>query len=218
MTMQNQRQVAQELLRIGAVFLRPHEPFTWASGIKSPIYCDNRLILSDVEARQVVEHELALALRETYPDAQMVMGTATAGIPHAALVASELNMPMGYVRGSAKSHGRQKRIEGAMQKGCKVVVIEDLISTGGSCLECVEALRDEGAEVLGVLSIFSYGMEDSKKNFANAHTQCTSVLSLDVLLEVAYEQGYIDLAGREKLERFRNNPHDESWMKVSAHE
>ncbi len=215
---QNKRAVAEQLLRIGAVFLSPDDPFTWASGIKSPIYCDNRLILSDVQARQVVEHELAVALRENFPDAEMVMGTATAGIPHAALVADELNMPMGYVRGSAKSHGRQKRIEGAMSPHAKVVVIEDLISTGGSSLECVEALKEEGAEVLGVLSIFSYGMQDAKDNFAKANTKCISVLTLDDLLEVALDDGLITKTGKKKLETFRDNPHDESWMKVSAHD
>ncbi len=214
----NKRAVAEQLLRIGAVFLRPDEPFTWASGIKSPIYCDNRLILSDVQARQIVEHELAVALRENFPEAEMVMGTATAGIPHAALVADELNMPMGYVRGSAKSHGRQKRVEGAMPSHAKVVVIEDLISTGGSSIECAEALKEEGADVLGVLSIFSYAMEESKENFAKSHTSCVSVLTLDNLLDVAQDQGLINKTGRKKLETFRDNPHDEAWMKVSAHE
>ncbi len=218
LTVQDTKQVASQLLRIEAVFLRPHDPFTWASGIKSPIYCDNRLILSDVEARKVIEHELAVALKTHYPDAQMVMGTATAGIPHAALVADELELPMGYVRGSAKSHGRQKRIEGAMESGTRVVVIEDLISTGGSCLECVEALKEEGAEVLGVLSIFNYGMEAAKKNFEDAETRCVSVLSLDDLLDVALAEGHIDEVGKKKLELFRDNPRDESWMGVNAHE
>ncbi len=210
--------VAEELLRIQAVFLRPEEPFTWASGIKSPIYCDNRLILSDVQARRTVEAELARLCTERYPEAEMIMGTATAGIPHAALISEILELPMGYVRGSAKNHGRNKRIEGSMRPGCKVVVIEDLISTGGSSLECVEALQEEGAEVLGVLSIFTYAMNVSKERFDQAGVECTSVLTLDDLLGIAVEMGAIDEVGRRKLELFRDNPHDEAWMGVNAHE
>ncbi len=214
----NKQAVARELLRIEAVFLRPHEPFTWASGIKSPIYCDNRLILSDVEARRVVEDQLARALKENFNEVDMVMGTATAGIPHAAYISDILDLPMGYVRGSVKNHGRQKRIEGAMPKGARVVVIEDLISTGGSSLECVEALGEEGAEVLGVLSIFSYGMEESKRRFKEANTKCVSVLTFDDLLQVALDEGVIDQAGKKKLELFRDNPHNEEWMGVSTDE
>lgn len=206
--------IAKDLLSIGAVFLRPSEPFTWASGIKSPIYCDNRLTLSDVEVRKHVEEGLAETVRKYYPEAEVLMGTSTAGIAHAAITATILNLPMGYVRGGAKDHGRQNRIEGRLEKGQKVVVIEDLISTGGSCIEVVEALREEGAEVLGVASIFTYGMKKGLERLAAADVRNVSLSNLDALVEVAADNGYIRPEDKARLLQFRDNPSDESWMRA----
>lgn len=205
--------VAAGLLGIQAVFLRPEEPFTWASGIKSPIYCDNRLILTAPKVRDMVEDALAQKIEMEFPDCQVLMGTATAGIAHAALVGEILDLPMGYVRGSAKDHGRTNRIEGKLEKGAKVVVIEDLISTGGSSVETVEALREAGAEVLGVMSIFTYGMKKSKDRFKEANLKAVSLADLDSLVKVAAETGYIKEGAKEKILKFRDNPSDESWMK-----
>lgn len=207
-----ENKIAQQLLSIGAVFLRPEQPFTWASGIKSPIYCDNRLILSAPEARVVVEQAIADKVRECYPEAQMLMGTSTAGIAHAAIAASILGLPMGYVRGEAKSHGRNNRIEGRMPEGAKVVVIEDLISTGGSAIEVVEALREAGAEVLGIVSIFTYGMKKGLERLAAANVENHSLSNLDALVEVAAQNGYIAPEWKERILRFRDNPSDESWI------
>ncbi|MCQ2140108.1 MAG: orotate phosphoribosyltransferase [Bacteroidales bacterium] len=207
-----QKSIAEELLRIKAVFLRPDEPFTWASGIKSPIYCDNRLTLSDIQARDAVEHALAQTVKEFFPEAEMLMGTSTAGIAHAAITADILRMPMGYVRGSAKDHGRTNQIEGKMDPGTKVVVIEDLISTGGSVIETVEALRAAGGEVLGVVSIFTYGMQKGIDRLAAANVENHSLSNLDALVEVAVEKQYIQPEDKARLIKFRNNPSDESWM------
>lgn len=210
--MDTSRKVAEQLLSIGAVFLRPDNPFTWASGIKSPIYCDNRLILSYPEARTVVEQAIADTVAELYPEAEVLMGTSTAGIAHAAIAAAILGKPMGYVRGSAKDHGRTNRIEGKLEKGQKVVVIEDLISTGGSCIEVVDALREEGAEVLGIVSIFTYGLKKGLERLAAANVENHSLSNFDVLAEVAAEKGYIKSEDIAKLLAFRANPSDESWM------
>ena len=199
------QEIASELLRIGAVFLRPDDPFTWASGIKSPIYCDNRLVLSAPSARKKVELGLAELVRKHYPDCEMLMGTATAGIAHAALVSDILDMPMGYVRSSAKSHGRTNRIEGKMDAGTRVVVIEDLSSTGGSCIEVVDALREAGAEVLGVISIFTYGLKAATKNFEEAKTEYHSLSNLDALVEVAITEKYITPEQKQTVLDFRNN-------------
>ena len=199
------QEIASELLRIGAVFLRPDDPFTWASGIKSPIYCDNRLVLSAPSARKKVELGLAELVREHYPNCEMLMGTATAGIAHAAFVSDILDMPMGYVRSSAKSHGRTNRIEGKMDAGTRVVVIEDLISTGGSCIEVVDALREAGAEVLGVISIFTYGLKAATKNFEEAKTEYHSLSNLDALVEVAVDENYITPEQKQTVLDFRNN-------------
>ena len=207
-----QKEVAEQLLRIGAVFLRPDEPFTWASGIKSPIYCDNRLILSDPEARRVVENAIAQTVAEVYPEAESLMGTSTAGIAHAAIAAWILNKPMGYVRGSAKDHGRNNRIEGRLTPGTKVVVIEDLISTAGSCIDVVEALREAGAEVLGVVSIFTYGMQKGLDRLAAANVENHSLSNLDVLVEVAADKEIIKPGDVARLRKFRDNPSDESWI------
>ena len=204
--------VARALLSIKAVFLRPEEPFTWASGIKSPIYCDNRLTLSYPEVRTLIDEALAEKAKELYPDVEMLMGTSTAGIAHAAIAADRLGIPMGYVRGSAKDHGRQNQIEGRCDPGTKVVVIEDLISTGGSVLECVEPLREIGADVLGIVSIFTYGMQRGLDRLAAANVENTSLCDLDTLVEVAAEEGYIRPEDKERLLRFRDNPSDESWM------
>ncbi len=206
--------VAAALLKIKAVFLRPEEPFTWASGIKSPIYCDNRLILSSPEARDIVERAIAETVKNEYPEAEALMGTSTAGIAHAAIAAWILDKPMGYVRGSAKDHGRNNRIEGRLEPGTKVVVIEDLISTAGSCIEVVEALREAGAEVLGVVSIFTYGMKKGLDRLEAAGVRNVSLSNLDVLLDVAVEQGYIKAADKEAVRKFRDNPSDESWFKA----
>ena len=198
-------QIAKDLLRIKAVFLRPQEPFTWASGIKSPIYCDNRLTLSDVAVREDVENGLAELIRTYYPEAEVLMGTSTAGIAHAAITATKMNLPMGYVRSGAKDHGRQNQIEGRLLPGQKVVVVEDLISTAGSCLEVVEVLREAGAEVLGIVSIFTYGMKKGLDRIAAANTQNHSLSNLDVLADVAVREGYISEAEKVELIQFRNN-------------
>ena len=205
--------IAKDLLSIGAVFLRPDQPFTWASGIKSPIYCDNRLTLTAVEVRKHVEAGLAEIVRTKFPEAEVLMGTSTAGIAHAAITATILDMPMGYVRSGQKDHGRGNQIEGKLEKGQKVVVIEDLISTGGSCIEVVNALREAGAEVLGVASIFTYGMKKGLDRMAEANVINYSLSNLGALVEVAAEEGYIKVEDKEKLIKFRNNPSDESWMK-----
>ena len=208
-----ERKIAHELLSIGAVFLRPQEPFTWASGIKSPIYCDNRLTLSAPKVRQQIENGLAELVRRYYPDCEMLMGTSTAGIAHAAITATLLGLPMGYVRGEAKTHGRANRIEGRMEPGCKVVVIEDLISTGGSAIDVVEALREAGANVLGIVSIFTYGMKRGLERIAAAGTENHSLCNLDVLVDVAVEEGRIAPQWKERILAFRDNPSDESWIK-----
>ena len=208
-----ERQIAKDLLKIKAVFLRPEDPFIWASGIKSPIYCDNRLTLSDVEVRSDVEHALAKIVREHYPECEAVMGTSTAGIAHAAIVAEILGIPMGYVRGSAKDHGRNNRIEGKLEPGQKVVVVEDLISTGGSVIEVVDALREAGAKVLGVVSIFTYGMAKGLQRLQEANVQNVSLCNFDVIAKAAADEGYIAPEDVERLIRFRNNPSDESWIK-----
>ena len=208
-----EKAIAKDLLSIGAVFLRPAEPFTWASGIKSPIYCDNRLTLTAVEVRKHVEAGLAETIRTKFPEAEVLMGTSTAGIAHAAITATILDLPMGYVRSGNKDHGRQNRIEGKLEKGQKVVVVEDLISTAGSCLEVVEALREAGAEVLGVASIFSYGMQKGIDRMRAANVVNYSLSNLDALVEVAVEEGYIAPDDKARLLRFRDNPSDESWMK-----
>lgn len=205
-------QIASDLLKIKAVFLRPAEPFTWASGIKSPIYCDNRLTLSDVAVREDVENGLAEIIRQEYPEAEVLMGTSTAGIAHAAITATKLNLPMGYVRSGAKDHGRQNQIEGRLEKGQKVVVVEDLISTAGSCIEVVDVLREAGAEVLGIVSIFTYGMQKGLDRLAAANVKNVSLSNLDVLAEVAVQEEYITPAQKEGLLKFRSNPSDESWM------
>ena len=204
--------IAEELLSIGAVFLRPEEPFTWASGIKSPIYCDNRLTLSAPSVREKIEQGLANLVREHFPECQMLMGTSTAGIAHAAITATILDLPMGYVRGEAKSHGRTNRIEGRMDKCTKVVVVEDLISTGGSAIEVVNALREEGAEVLGIVSIFTYGMKKGLERISAARTVNYSLSNLDALVEVAASKGIIAPEWKSRILAFRDNPSDESWI------
>ena len=208
-----EKSIAKDLLSIGAVFLRPEQPFTWASGIQSPIYCDNRLILSAPAVRDRVERALADTVRKYHPDCEMLMGTSTAGIAHAAITATLLNLPMGYVRGEAKSHGRTNRIEGRMEPGTKVVVIEDLISTGGSAVEVVEALREAGAEVLGIVSIFTYGMARGLERLAAARVENHSLSNLDALVGVAADEGYIAPEWKERILRFRDNPSDTSWIK-----
>ena len=205
--------IAEQLLSIGAVFLRPEEPFTWASGIKSPIYCDNRLILSAPAARTIVEQAIADTVREKFPQAESLMGTSTAGIAHAAIAASILGLPMGYVRGEAKTHGRNNKIEGRLEKGMKVVVIEDLVSTGGSAVEVVEALREAGADVLGIVSIFTYGMKKGLDRFAQAGVVNFSLSNLDALVDVAVEKGVIAPQWKARILKFRDNPSDESWIK-----
>ncbi len=204
--------IAEDLLKIKAVFLRPNEPFTWASGIKSPIYCDNRLTLSDIQVRNDVENGLAQLIKEHYPQAEVLMGTSTAGIAHAAITATILDLPMGYVRSGAKDHGRGNQIEGKLLPGQKVVVVEDLISTGGSCIEVVNVLREAGADVLGVVSIFTYGMKKGLERLAAAEVKNVSLCDLDTLVEVAAEKAYIAPEDKERLIKFRNNPSDESWM------
>ncbi len=206
------KKIAEDLLKIKAVFLRPEEPFTWASGIKSPIYCDNRLTLTSPEVRDDVENGLAEIVKEYYPDAQVLMGTSTAGIAHAAITAHILNMPMGYVRSGAKDHGRQNQIEGRLEKGQKVVVIEDLISTGGSVIEVVNVLREAGAEVLGIASIFTYGMQKGIDRLNDANVKNVSLSNLDAVAEVAAQSGYIKPEDASKILKFRDNPSDESWI------
>ncbi len=209
------REVAKALLSIKAVFLSPEKPFTWASGIKSPIYCDNRLILSSPEAREVVEKAIAATVEREYADAESLMGTSTAGIAHAAIAAWILGRPMGYVRGSAKDHGRNNRIEGRLEPNSKVVVIEDLISTAGSCIDVVEALREEAnADVLGVVSIFTYGMKKGIDRLAAANVKNISLSNLDTLLEVAVEENYVTAEAAAAIKKFRDNPSDESWMQM----
>lgn len=205
-------QVAKTLLEIKAVFFRPEEPFTWASGIKSPVYCDNRLILSAPEKRTLVENAIAATVKEEYPECEVLMGTSTAGIAHAAIASEILGLPMGYVRSGAKDHGRQNQIEGRLEKGQKVVVIEDLISTGGSVLEVVDVLRKAGAEVLGIVSIFTYGMQKGIDRLNAANVKNVSLTNFDFIAKAAAENGYIKEEDIEKLIRFRNNPSDESWM------
>ncbi len=204
--------VAKGLLSIKAVFFRPDEPFTWASGIKSPVYCDNRLILTAPQVRDDVENCMAKAVKENFPEAEVLMGTSTAGIAHAAIVGHILNMPMGYVRSGAKDHGRQNQIEGRLEKGQKVVVIEDLISTGGSVIEVVNVLREAGAEVLGVVSIFTYGMQKGIDRLKEASVKNVSLTNFDVIAKIAAEQGYVKEEDVERLIKFRNNPQDESWI------
>lgn len=207
-----ERQIAGDLLSIGAVFLRPEQPFTWASGIKSPIYCDNRLTLTAPAVRNNVENGLATVIRELYPECEVLMGTSTAGIAHAAITATILDKPMGYVRGSAKDHGRTNQIEGRLESGQKVVVIEDLISTGDSCIEVVKVLRAAGADVLGVASIFTYGMKTGLEHLHDAQVKNHSLSNFDTLIKVAAERGYIKPEDIERLMAFRENPRDESWI------
>ena len=208
-----QKLIAKDLLSIKAVFFSPDKPFTWASGIKSPVYCDNRLTLTSVKVRNDVENGLATLIKEYYPDAEVLMGTSTAGIAHAAIVGHILGMPMGYVRSGAKDHGRQNQIEGKLEKGQKVVVVEDLISTGGSVLEVVSVLREAGAEVLGVVSIFTYGMKKGLERLESANVKNVSLTNFDVISEVAAEENYVRKEDVERLIAFRNNPSDESWIK-----
>lgn len=206
------RKIAKDLLKIQAVFLSPNKPFTWASGIKSPVYCDNRLTLTAPEVRTDVETGLKELIEENYPEAEVLMGTSTAGIAHAAITAHLMGLPMGYVRSGNKDHGRQNRIEGKLEKGQKVVVVEDLISTGGSVIEVVDALREAGAEVLGIVSIFTYGMKKGLERLAAADIKNVSLTNLDVLSEVAAQEGYIKPEDVNRLIAFRNNPSDESWI------
>ena len=205
--------IAKDLLSINAVFLKPDDPFTWASGIKSPIYCDNRLTLTAPAVRNDVENGLVQLIRENYPDVEVLMGTSTAGIAHAAIVGHIMGLPMGYVRGSAKDHGRTNQIEGKLEKGQKVVVVEDLISTGGSAVDVVNVLRDAGAEVLGIASIFTYGLEKGIKKMEEANVKNVSLSDFDALVEVAAEEKYIKPEDKERLMKFRANPSDESWIK-----
>ena len=207
-----EKKVAKALLSIGAVFFRPEEPFTWASGIKSPVYCDNRLILTAPEHRNTVESAIAETVKNVYPECDVLMGTSTAGIAHAAIAAHLLGMPMGYVRSGNKDHGRQNRIEGKLEKGQKVVVVEDLISTGGSVIDVVDALREAGAEVLGIVSIFTYGMQKGIDRLAAADVKNVSLTNFDVIAEVAADEGYIKPEDIARLIKFRNNPSDESWI------
>lgn len=206
------KKIAKDLLKIQAVFLSPDKPFTWASGIKSPVYCDNRLTLTAPEVRTDVETGLKELIEENYPEAEALMGTSTAGIAHAAITAHLMGLPMGYVRSGNKDHGRQNRIEGKLEKGQKVVVVEDLISTGGSVIEVVDALREAGAEVLGIVSIFTYGMKKGLERLAAADVKNVSLTNLDVLSEVAADEGYIKPEDVNRLIAFRNNPSDESWI------
>ena len=206
------RRIAEDLLSIRAVFFRPDEPFTWASGIKSPVYCDNRLILTAPVVRTEVETALMQTIRREYPDVEVLMGTSTAGIAHAAITAQMMGLPMGYVRSSSKDHGRQNQIEGRLEKGQKVVVVEDLISTGGSVLEGVNVLRGAGAEVLGIVSIFTYGMKKGLERLAAAKVKNVSLTNFDVIAQVAAEQKYIKPEDVARLLQFRNDPSDESWI------
>ena len=212
--MELKKQIAKDLLSIQAVFFRPDEPFTWASGIKSPVYCDNRLTLTAPIVRTHVEEGLAQVIRENYPDVEVLMGTSTAGIAHAAITAHIMGLPMGYVRSGAKDHGRKNQIEGKLEPGQKVVVVEDLISTGGSVLEVVNVLREAGAEVLGIASIFTYGMKKGIERMAEANVQNISLTDFDVIAQTAAEENYIRPEDVERLIAFRNNPSDESWIKA----
>ena len=212
MSTEIQKLIAKDLLSIKAVFFRPDEPFTWASGIKSPVYCDNRLTLTSPKVRDDVENSLAEIIKTEYPEAEVLMGTSTAGIAHAAITAHILGMPMGYVRSGAKDHGRQNQIEGKLEKGQKVVVVEDLISTGGSVIEVVNVLREAGAEVLGVVSIFTYGMKKGLVRLEEANVKNVSLTNFDVIAEIAAEENYIEKSDIAKLIAFRNNPSDESWI------
>ncbi|MBR3589222.1 MAG: orotate phosphoribosyltransferase [Clostridia bacterium] len=207
-----ERLIAEDLLSIRAVFFRPDEPFTWASGIKSPVYCDNRLTLTAPKVRNDVENALAETIKKEYPECEVLMGTSTAGIAHAAITAHILGLPMGYVRSGSKDHGRQNQIEGKLEKGQKVVVVEDLISTGGSVIEVVNVLREAGAEVLGIVSIFTYGMQKGIDRLAAADVKNVSLTNFDVIADVAAETGYIKREDVERLIKFRNNPSDESWI------
>ena len=207
-----EKKIAHDLLSIGAVFFRPDEPFTWASGIKSPVYCDNRLTLTSPAVRSDVEEGLAKLVKTNYPEVEALFGTSTAGIAHAAITAHLLGLPMGYVRSGAKDHGRQNRIEGKLKKGEKVVVVEDLISTGGSVIEVVDALREEGAVVLGIVSIFTYGMTRGLERLAEAKVKNVSLTNFDVVAKVAAEEGFIRESDVKRLIAFRNNPSDESWI------
>ena len=207
-----EKKIAKALLSIKAVIFRPDEPFTWASGIKSPVYCDNRLTLTAPEVRTHVEEGLAEVIRAEYPEVEVLMGTSTAGIAHAAIVGHIMNLPMGYVRSGSKDHGRQNQIEGKLEKGQKVVVVEDLISTAGSCIDVVNALREAGAEVLGIVSIFTYGMQKGLDRLAAADVKNVSLCNLDALVKVAAESGYIAEGDQERILKFRDNPSDESWI------
>ncbi len=207
-------EIAKELLKIKAVFLRPDEPFTWASGIKSPIYCDNRLTLSAPETRNKIESGIAETIKREYPEAEILMGTSTAGIAHAAISAHLLGLPMGYVRSGAKDHGRQNQIEGKLEAGQKAVVVEDLISTGGSVIEVVNALREAGAEVLGIVSIFTYNMQKSIDKLSEANVKNVSLTDFDCIVDIAAQEGYIQPDDKQRLISFRNNPSDESWIEV----
>ena len=204
--------IAKDLLSIKAVFLRPEDPFTWASGIKSPVYCDNRLTLTAPKVRDDIENGLATLIKTHHPEAEVLMGTSTAGIAHAAITGHILGMPMGYVRSGAKDHGRQNQIEGKLEPGQKVVVVEDLISTGGSCIEVVEVLREAGADVLGIVSIYTYGMQKGIDRLKNANVKNVSLTNFDVVVETAAEEGYIKPEDKARLIAFRNNPSDESWI------
>lgn len=208
-----EKNVAKGLLSIKAVFFRPDEPFTWASGIKSPVYCDNRLTLTAPEVRTLIENSIADVIKEEYPEADVIMGTATAGIAHAAIAAHILGLPMGYVRSGAKDHGRGNQIEGQLNKGDKVVIVEDLISTGGSVIDAATALRNAGAEVLGIVSIFTYGMQKGLDRLAQENLKNISLTNFDVISEVAVDESYIRPEDRERLIAFRNNPSDEGWIK-----
>ena len=212
--METEKRIAKDLLSIGAVFLRPDEPFTWASGIKSPIYCDNRLTLTAPAVRDEIEQGLVEVIKEQYPQCEVLMGTSTAGIAHAAITAHLLNLPMGYVRSGAKDHGRANQIEGKLEKGQKVVVVEDLISTAGSVIEVVNVLRSAGAQVLGIVSIFTYGMKKGLERLKEAQVKNVSLSNFDVLVKIAAEEGYIAKEDVQRLLAFRDNPGDESWMKV----
>lgn len=207
-----QEKIAMDLLSIKAVFFRPNEPFTWASGIKSPVYCDNRLTLTSVSVRNDVENAIAETVKKEYPEVEVLMGTSTAGIAHAAISAHILGLPMGYVRSSNKDHGRQNRIEGKLEKGQKVVVIEDLISTGGSVIDVVDALREEGAVVLGIVSIFTYGMQKGLDRLKEANVKNVSLTDFDCIAEIAAKEKYIKEEDIARLIKFRNNPSDESWI------
>lgn len=209
-----QRLIAKDLLSIKAVFFRPDEPFTWASGIKSPVYCDNRLTLTAPKVRLDVETSLVKTIKENYPDVEVLMGTSTAGIAHAAISAHIMDLPMGYVRSGAKDHGRQNQIEGKLEKGQKVVVVEDLISTGGSVIEVVNVLREAGAIVLGVVSIFTYGMKKGIVRLGEADVKNVSLTDFDCIAEIAAEDGYIKPEDVKRLLAFRDNPSDESWIGV----